>query len=395
MAKQNQRGNNPKDALPDVALPNKRADHSQTPLIRIAQIINRMDSGGIETVVQNYYRHIDRSKLQFDFYFAEGSRLSQCQELEQLGAGLYPIPPYLHLFAYHRALYAAFKQRGYMMVHAHLSTMSVFSLFAAWRAGVPVRICHNHSTACWGEGIKTLLKYVLRPFNKIFATDWFACGKVAGQWMYGSRAFHAGRVTVIPNAIDTIQFAYDSEARERLRGELGIPQNAFVVGHVGRFIYQKNHKFLLKAFAELQKTRSDAHLLLVGEGRLQKEIRRQAEAFGIQKKIIFTGARQDVNKLYSVMDVFCLPSHYEGMPVVAWEAQANGLPCLLSDVISREASQGPDCWFFPLQKGCRQWAQWLAKPSKRLAVCPPDIVASAARLEQFYLERSIQAKGET
>ncbi len=167
--------------------------------IRVAQILNRMDSGGIEAVVLNYYRHIDRSKVQFDFYFAEGSTLPQQQELEQLGAGLYPIPPYSHPVAYHKALYTAFKQRGYKIVHAHLSTMSIFPLFAAWRAGVPVRICHNHSTAHWGEGAKTLLKYILRPFNKIFATEWFACGETAGCWMYGDKAFDAGKVTVMPN----------------------------------------------------------------------------------------------------------------------------------------------------------------------------------------------------
>ncbi|MGN0983628.1 MAG: glycosyltransferase family 1 protein, partial [Gemmiger sp.] len=305
--------------------------------IRVAQVLNRMDSGGIEAVVLNYYRHIDRSKVQFDFYFAEGSTFPQRAELEALGAGIYPIPPYTEVAAYQRVLQGAFRARRYSIVHAHLSTMSVFPLFAAWRAGIPVRICHNHSTANLGEGKKTLLKYLLRPFNKIFATHWFACGEAAGRWMCGDRAFDAGRVNVMPNAIDTARFAYDDAARAALRRELNIPPDAFVVGHVGRFTFAKNHRFLIDLFAALHKSCPDARLLLVGEGELAQEIRCQVKDLGLENSVVFTGVRRDVHKLYSAMDVFCLPSHYEGMPVVAWEAQANGLPCVLSDRMTAEA----------------------------------------------------------
>lgn len=355
--------------------------------IRIAQILNRMDSGGIEAVVINYYRHIDRSKVQFDFYFASGSRLPQRQELEQLGAGLYPVPPYSHPISYHKALYTAFKQRGYQVVHAHLSTMSVFPLFAAWRAGVPVRICHNHSTAHWGEGAKTLLKYILRPFNKLFATDWFACGETAGRWMYGNKAFDAGRVTVMPNAIDTAEYAYDPAAHAALRNELDIPQDAFVVGHVGRFMYQKNHEFLLRVFFELLKTKPEAWLLLVGEGELEEQVQRQAQTLGLLDKVIFTGARQDVNKLYSVMDVFCLPSHYEGMPVVAWEAQANGLPCVFSANISPEAVKSDGCSRLLIGAPPQKWANTLRKMIRHAGKehQVPDITRYTEERQQFYL----------
>ena len=304
--------------------------------LRIAQVLNRMDSGGIEAVVMNYYRHIDRDRIQFDFYFAAGSTFPQREELERLGAGIFPVPSYSHPLAYHRALCRAFKAGDYTIVHAHLSTMSVFALFAAWRAGVPVRICHNHTTAHWGEGKKTLLKYILRPFNKLFATDYFACGEKAGRWMYGNRCFDAGRVHVMPNAIDTKKFEYDQAARIRLREELKIPQDAFVVGHVGRFMYQKNHPFLLQVFKEVLRLRENAFLLLVGEGELQQTIRQSVREQSLEGKVIFTGARQDVSKLYSAMDVFCLPSFYEGLPVVALEAQANGLPCVFSDRMTEE-----------------------------------------------------------
>lgn len=304
--------------------------------LRIAQVLNRMDSGGIEAVVMNYYRHIDRNRIQFDFYFAANSTFPQREELERLGAGVFLVPPYNHPFAYHQTLYHAFKKRKYAIVHAHLSTMSVFALFAAWRAGVPVRICHNHTTAHWGEGKKTLLKYILRPFNKLFATDYFACGEKAGRWMYGNRCFNAGRVHVMPNAIDTKKYEFDQDARVRLRNELNIPQNAFVVGHVGRFMYQKNHPFLIQVFSEVLRLRENAFLLLVGEGELQKAIRESVRKQGIESRVIFAGARKDVSKLYSAMDVFCLPSLYEGLPVVALEAQANGLPCVFSDQMTSE-----------------------------------------------------------
>lgn len=358
--------------------------------IRVAQILNRMDSGGIEAVVLNYYRHIDHSKVQFDFYFAEGSSLPQRAELEALGAGLYPIPPYSRPLAYHKALYTAFRQRNYKIVHAHLSTMSVFPLFAAWRAGVPVRICHNHSTAHWGEGAKTLLKYLLRPLNKLFATDWFACGETAGRWMYGDKAFDTGKVTVMPNAIDTAKFAYDPAARVHLREELGIPQNAFVVGHVGRFTYAKNHTFLLKIFAELLEAKPNAYLLLVGEGELQEQIRQQIQNLDLQDKTIFTGVRQDANELYSLMDTFCLPSRYEGMPVVAWEAQANGLPCVLADTMTSEAAKSDQAVFLSLSSPPQIWADTLAHAERLPADNIPDIRKNAAWLQAFYLYKQLQ-----
>lgn len=362
--------------------------------MRVAQVLNRMDSGGIEAVVMNYYRHIDHEQVQFDFYFAEGSTFPQREELERFGAGICPIPAYSRPLAYHKALYSAFREHGYKVVHAHLSTMSVFALFAAWRAGVPVRICHNHSTAAWGEGKKTLLKYLLRPFNKLFATDWFACGEKAGRWMYGNRAFDKGKVHVLPNAIDTEKFAFDSAARVQLREELGILQEAFVVGHVGRFTYAKNHAFLVQVFALLKQQRPDARLLLVGEGELEQQIKDMVAERGLQNDVIFTGARGDVAKLYSMMDVFCLPSRYEGFPVVALEAQANGLPCCLSAKVPSEVVQSPKeiehqfCGTRQLElKEPEKWCEELLSSRRRSSILNMrgyDVNEQSKQLEKFY-----------
>lgn len=357
--------------------------------IRVAQVLNRMDSGGVEAVVMNYYRHIDRKQVQFDFYFAKDSVFPQREELEKMGAGIYPIPSYTKVFSYHRVLHHAFKRGNYQIVHAHLSTMSVFPLFAAWRAGIPVRICHNHSTAHWGEGKKTLLKYLLRPFAKVFATDYFACGEKAGRWMYGNRCFERGHVHVMPNAIDTKKFAYDEEAKRCLRAELGIPQDAFVLGHVGRFMYQKNHAFLLRVFQRLLSSRQDAWLLLIGEGERMKLIRSEVEKMGIEGKVRFTGTRSDVAKLYSAMDVFCLPSFYEGLPVVALEAQANGLPCLFSDRMTKEvvltpgarqlSIENPEPWVKAAQEAQRQ--NTCALPERY------DIAFEGEILKNFYIKK--------
>lgn len=357
--------------------------------IRVAQVLNRMDSGGVEAVVMNYYRHIDRKQVQFDFYFAKDSVFPQREELEKMGAGIYPIPSYTKVFSYHRVLHHAFKRGNYQIAHAHLSTMSVFPLFAAWRAGIPVRICHNHSTAHWGEGKKTLLKYLLRPFAKVFATDYFACGEKAGRWMYGNRCFERGRVHVMPNAIDTKKFAYDEEAKRCLRAELGIPQDAFVLGHVGRFTYAKNHGFLLKVMECLKTQGQDIWLLLVGKGELEQTVKQQANACGLAGRIIFSGARTDVNKLYSTMDVFCLPSFYEGLPVVALEAQANGLPCLFSDRMTKEvvltpgarqlSIENPEPWVKAVQEAQRQ----------NICALPQtyDISSAGKWLQNYYFTR--------
>lgn len=372
----------------------RRADSMGEP-IRIAQVVNRMDSGGIEMVLMNYYQFMDHNRVQFDFYYANDSSFPQKRELQKLGAGTYPIPAYSKPLAFHRALYSAFKEKGYQIVHVHLNTMSVFALFAAWCAGVPVRICHNHSTAHWSEGKVTLLKYLLRPLNKVFANRYFACGRAAGQWLYGKHCMESGKVTVIPNAIDTKRFLYDPAARQRLRRELGIDEGTFVVGHVGRFRHQKNHRFMLTVFKAVLSRRPDSVLLLIGDGEKLEEIQALADEMGIASRVIFAGVRSDVDKLYSVMDVFCLPSYYEGMPLVAWEAQCNGLPCVLADTVTPEAKRKPNVEFVPLT-GEEAWVETIQRLQRSNEQMDPsiDLEVCGKRLEQIYLKETGAASRE-
>lgn len=322
--------------------------------VRIAQVMGKMNSGGVEAVVTNYYRAIDKSRVQFDFFVDADSEFPQRAELEALGAGIYVVPPYQQLGSYIKELERIFRRNRYTVVHAHINTLCVFPLYAAWRAGVPVRIVHNHSTAHIGEGKKTLFKYLLRPFARVFATDYFACSELAGRWLYGNRCFDSGRVFVLNNAFDTHRFAFSADARARLRSELGLAPDTFVVGHVGRFTYAKNHAFLIDIFTRLHEKDPHSVLVLIGEGELEADIRQKAAPLG--DAVRFLGVQPQANLYYSAMDVFCLPSFYEGLSLVGVEAQANGLPCVFSAGVTKEIDLTGRVRFLDLALGAEEWA---------------------------------------
>ena len=355
--------------------------------IHVAQILNQMDTGGIEAVVMNYYRHVDKEKVQFDFFINRASSFPQREELERYGAKVYFLPSYSDVINYHKTLYRIFKENKYKVVHVHLNTMSIFPLFAAWRAGIPVRICHNHSTAHRGEGKRTILKYILRPFNKIFATDYFACGELAGRWMYGNKCFDSGNVTVMPNAIETKKFHYEEAKREQIRKEYHIPEDAFVIGHVGRFVYPKNHRFMVNVFSQLRQRQQNAYMIFVGEGELQKEIQNQVNDMGLKERVIFTGVRQDANYIYSAMDVFFLPSFYEGVAVVAWEAQANGLPVVSSNNVSEETVCSDNVIRLSLDEKYELWIEKLLEAKRGGHAYVPDIKETVKGVQAFYLSK--------
>ena len=328
--------------------------------IRVAQVIGRLYAAGVEAVVNNYYSFMDVSQIQFDYFIDDDSACEPSSRMIELGARYFVIPSSKKPVSRTLSLIRIFRKEKYSVVHAHLNTLNFPVLFAAWAAGVQVRISHNHSTADSTEGGRALIKWLLRSTAKWFATDLMACGEVAGRWMFGDRAFDAGCVRVLPNAIDLYRFRFDPKARALLRAELGIGER-FVVGHVGRFVHQKNHRFLFEVFRELTSICPDAVLVLVGEGKLRAEMREWAEKEGIGASVHFLGIRNDMPAVYSAMDVFVLPSHYEGMPVVGWEAQANGLPCVFSDNVTREVDVAGRNTFLSLNDGCGRWAQSIAR----------------------------------
>lgn len=304
--------------------------------IKVLQVMGIVESGGVEAVIMNYYRHIDKTEVQFDFVMHKGSNSDYIAEVKSMGAKVYEVTPYSNPIRFIQEVYSIIKKENYQMVHSNMNALSLFPLFAAYLAGVPVRILHNHSTDTKAEPLRTFVKHLLRPFARLFANEYWACSKLAGEWMYGKQAVADGKVTIINNAIDLKQFAFDEAKRNKLRKELGL-QDGFVIGHVGRFMKQKNHDFLVDIFAEVAKKQGNAKLLLIGDGPLREQIENKVKTLGLDEKVIFTGVRSDVADLYNAMDVFVFPSLYEGLGMVAVEAQANGLPVISSTEVPKEA----------------------------------------------------------
>lgn len=356
--------------------------------IRIAQMMTDMNYGGVEMVVMNYYRHIDRSKIQFDFFALEGSSLPQKEEIERLGGRIYIVPSLKHIFEYDNTIARIFKNNGYKIVHSHMNSLSVFSLRLAKNVDIPNRIAHNHSTAGKGETKKNIVKYLLRPFAKVYPTELCACSRLAGEWLYGRKAkFH-----VFNNAIELDRFAFDSHRAALIRKELKL-EDKLVFGHIGRFCYQKNHDFLIEIFNEIHKRRPNSVLLLIGEGELEDDIKYKVERLGIDSFVVFMGKQDDTSMFYQAMDAFVLPSRYEGLPVVGVEAQASGLPCFFSDKVTDEAKILDSTFFVPFKASPIDWANFIIKKvenyvridtSDKMKIAGFDINEEAKKLLTFY-----------
>lgn len=324
--------------------------------IRIAQIIGKWLGGGVEAVVMNYYRHIDHSKVQFDFICDDDSTNIPYDEIEKLGGKVILIPPYQKVFKYQKELRRVLRDGKYKIVHSHINTLSVFPLYAAKKVGVPVRIAHSHSTTNKKEWKKNLLKQVLRPFSKKYATNYMCCSELAGRWLFGDKAYDEGKVYLLNNAIDLDKFKYDKKIRDKKRKELGIKEDTIVIGHIGRFVVQKNHTFLIDIFNQFHKKEKNSILLLAGQGPLQEEIKNKVGELGLDDSVRFLGQRNDANELYQAFDVFLLPSLYEGLPVVGVEAQASGLLCFLSDDMTKETKVLDSTAFMSLSNTDDEWA---------------------------------------
>jgi glycosyltransferase EpsF len=357
--------------------------------IRVAQMMTDMNYGGVEMVVMNYYRHIDRNKVQFDFFALEGSTLPQREEIEKIGGRVYIVPKYTHLSQYEKAIQKLFIDNDYKIVHCHMNTLGVFAMYGAKKANVPNRILHNHSTSGKGETKKNIMKYLLRPFAKLYSTEFCACSRYAGEWIYGERT----KFRVFNNAIDLDKYRYDEATRKELRTELGV-EDKFIIGHIGRFCYQKNHAFLIDIFAEVLKKNEDAVLLLIGEGELEDEVRLKVKSLEIEDNVLFLGRKADAYRYYQAMDLFLLPSRYEGLPVVGVEAQAAGLPCVISDVVTQEAKMLDSTVFVSENENVEKWAEIVVdfgkkerkNTSKEMRAAGFDIKTEASKLLELYEE---------
>lgn len=359
--------------------------------------MGKMLGGGVEAVVMNYYRHIDKNRVQFDFLVDSDSIFVPREEIEMLGGRVFEVPPYQHLHAYMRHIEAIFAQEGWPIVHSHINTLSVFPLRAAARAGVPVRIAHSHSTAGKGEHVKNALKYLLRTQANRYPTHRMACSRYAGEWLFGKDA----KFDVLYNAIELDRFSFNAEVRAQARADLCLVGDALVVGHVGRFMAQKNHAFLLDVFAEVAKRRSDAILLLVGSGELRPLVESWVAERGLADKVRFLGQRDDADRLYQAFDAFVLPSLYEGLGLVGVEAQRAGVPCFLSDAITREVDVTGGVEFLPIDDPS-VWANAISaiEPGSRIPVQSEnfsdyEIVCAAEKLAGRYADLTARSRAAT
>ncbi len=320
--------------------------------IRVAQIIGNSSCGGVISCLMNYYRYIDRDRVQFAFFTYGPSGYDD--EIRQLGGEVVYFPQVFDFFKSIKTLTE--KLKGFDAVHVHMTTLSFVGLLAAKKAGVKVRVCHSHSTTDSKDGIKRYIKDVLRYPSRIFATDEMGCSERSNRWLFGKRS----DAVVLHNAIDLDRFV-PCKNRAALRKKMGLGDN-FVYGFIGRFETQKNVPFLIKAFSIVAKKQPESKLVLVGDGTQRPKIEEMIREFGLTGRVLILPDNPRVERYYSLFDLFVLPSIFEGLPLVAVEAQAMRLPCLLSDHITTETAVGGVCVFAPIDKP-EQWAESMISAS--------------------------------
>lgn len=296
---------------------------------RILHVVTYMGRGGIETMLMNYYRHIDRNVLQFDFLVHRDFKADFDDEIESLGGKIYRVPPMNPLkYSYWKSIINFFKSHTYETVHCHLNYKSGIVLAAAKIAKVPVRIAHAH-TASMSFGLAKLARILMKPLIPLTATNFQACSINAGEAIFNKKPF-----IVVPNAIDIEVYSFNENKRQLMRKKLGV-EDRFTILHVGRFTKEKNHMFLIDIFFELLNKNPNSKLLLVGDGPLKNEIMLKTNQFP-KGTVEFLGVRNDVPDIMQAADVFVLPSLFEGLPVTMIEAQAAGLLCIKADTITDE-----------------------------------------------------------
>lgn len=274
-----------------------------------------------------------------------------------------------------------------------MNALNVFPLYCAYKEKIPVRIAHSHSTSNKKEWKKNILKNVLKKFSKIFATHYFSCSEHAGRWLFGDSTFEKGKVTIIKNAINIEKFKYNESIRNKLRKELNV-ENKLVLGHVGRFMKQKNHEFLINVFNEIYKENKDIVLILIGNGPLEEKIKNKVKDLEIEENVKFLGVKDNVNEYMQAMDMFLFPSLYEGLGIVAVEAQCSGLKCLVSTEVPKEVKLTKNIKF--IENNEELWKKTIIKESKNIGSRQIDlkevysngynIENSAKQLEKIYFD---------
>lgn len=363
-------------------------------MIRVLQEVATMDAGGVERLLYDYYANLGTQEIAFDFVIFDREKEGIFEKpLKEKGCRFYCVPRLKGLgLSYIRALWRIFKNGQYQVVHAHRGSRSFFVLLLAWAAGVPVRIAHSHlAFEPDANLVKHLKTVVFKHLCRVFATDLFACGDDAARFMWGTS--DPAKVHKMTNAIETKRFHQALAVRDEMRTKLGI-SDEFVLGTVARIDIQKNPMYLLKIAQAVKQSGKKTVLLIAGSGPMEQEVKERAREMGLEGFVRFLGVRQDIPELLAAMDLFLLPSLFEGLPVTLMETQASGLPALVSDRVTREMDQVGLIRFLPLDDDVSCWANAITQAqmnrnrsvyAKKVLDAGYDIADQAHKLGAFYL----------
>lgn len=365
--------------------------------IRVLQVVTIMNRGGLETMLMNYYRKLDRDKIQFDFMTNRVERGHYDDEIESLGGKIYRLSPIKpgNYNRYFKELDEFFKEhKEYEVVHSHINENSGFVLKAAKQAGVKCRIAHSHLS-----DLKLDYKYPFRVYArrnlKGNVSDYFACSKRAGEWLFGKEINESGKVIILNNAVDVDRFKMNENIRQKIRNDLQL-ENKKVIGHVGRFNPQKNHEFLIDVFNEVHKKDKDTVLLLIGDGYLKSKIEDKVKKLELSEAVKFLGVREDIPQLMQAMDLFLFPSQFEGLAVVMVEAQASGLKVITSTGVTNESNITGDVEFIDLKKEPCYWAERILNSNfkkkdnvKKIINQGYDSSHNVKWLSKFYIDKYV------
>lgn len=363
-------------------------------VVRILHMIGSLNIGGSQTMIMNIYRMIDRNRIQFDFIVDHSEQLYFKEEIEKLGGRVFVMPRFngKNIFQVQEAWNCFFDAHPeYHVLHSHVRSYASIYFPIAKKHGIKT-IVHSHSTSN-GSGIKSVVKIILQYPLRYEADCFFGCSLKAGEWLFGKRIVQSDRYFTIKNAIDTQKYLFNRKQRSILRNQLRIEADATVFIHVGRLHEAKNHIFLLYVFAMLIKEMPNSMLLLVGDGELSSEIQKQIEQLNLQSNVKMLGARTDIPDMLNMADVFLFPSKWEGLPVTVVEAQASGLPCFVSDKITKEVGISELVRFLPIDKGAQVWIDAIKETDltrknviDKIIQAGFDITESVEWLTKFYEE---------
>ena len=357
--------------------------------IRILHVVTSMERAGLETMIMNYYRHIDRNLVQFDFLVHRPYQCAYDEEILSMGGKIYHLPK-LNPFSksYIRALddFFANHHAEYQIVHSHLDCMAGIPLKYAAQNGIPIRIAHAHSRN-QDRDLKYPLKLFFKRMIPRYANNLFACSQEAGEWMFNGHKFK-----IIQNAIDTKRYIYNEEICRNMRDELGI-NGCYVIGHVGRLTPAKNHLFLLDVFNEVHKRDSNSVLLLIGEGERRNEIEKKIVSLHLENAVYLLGSRADIPAILQAIDVFVFPSLHEGLGIAAIEAQAAGIPCVLSSCIPESCKISADVRYLSISSHPQKWRDVILDLKNHVKhnaeysvkINGFDITDEAKNMQEFYL----------